>query len=142
LLQERDTDLKPSFIQPISLDEFKSREAVPFPDPLPIFSAAPSVLAIDTIQPSDAPKHTGEEVYVQGMVASVHATPKGVAFINLDEAYPHQIFTGFIPNLSAVGDEAWLNRLRGKTVRIHGRINIYHAIPEIRITSKYQVVSE
>jgi hypothetical protein len=107
-----------------------------------LFLAAQSVLAIDTIQPSDAPKHAGEEVDVEGIVASVHATPKGVAFINLNEAYPHQIFTGFIPNLSAVGDETWLNELKGKTVRIHGRINIYHAIPEIRITSKDQVVSE
>jgi hypothetical protein len=105
-------------------------------------SASPSVLAIDTIQPSDAPKHAGEEVYVEGVVASVHATPKGVAFINLDKAYPNQVFTGFIPNLSAIGDEAWLNGLNGKTVRIHGRINIYHTIPEIRITSKDQVISE
>jgi hypothetical protein len=104
------------------------------------FSAAPSVLAIDTIQPSDAWKHAGEEVYVEGVVASVHATPKGVAFINLNEAYPHQIFTGFIPNLSAVGDETWLDGLKGKTVRFHGRINMYHAIPEIRITSKDQVM--
>jgi hypothetical protein len=106
------------------------------------FSAAPSVLAINTIQPSDASKHAGEEVYVEGMVASVHATPKGVAFINLNEAYPHQIFTGFIPNLSAISDETWLNGLKGKTVRIHGRINIYHTNPEIRIISKDQVVSE
>jgi hypothetical protein len=103
------------------------------------FSAAQSVLAIDTIQPPDALKHAGEEVYVEGVVASVHATPKGVAFINLGEAYPHQIFTGFIPNLSAIADEAWLNGLKGKTVRIHGRINIYRTIPEIRILSKDQV---
>jgi hypothetical protein len=27
----------------------------------------------------------GEEVVVEGVVASVHATPKGVAFINLGE---------------------------------------------------------
>jgi hypothetical protein len=81
-------------------------------------------------------KHAGEEVYIEGVVASVHATPKGVAFINLGEAYPHQIFTGFIPNQSAVGDETWLNGLKGKS----GRINIYHAIPEIRIRSKDQVM--
>jgi hypothetical protein len=55
------------------------------------FSAAQSVLAIDTIQPPDALKHAGEEVYVEGVVASVYGTPKGVAFINLNEAYPHQI---------------------------------------------------
>jgi hypothetical protein len=103
------------------------------------FSAAPSVLAIDTIQPSDASKHAGEEVYVEGLVAGVHATPKGVAFINLGEAYPHQVFTGFIPNLSAVGDEAWLNGLKGKTIRIRGRVNIYHAVAEIRIVSKDQI---
>jgi hypothetical protein len=54
------------------------------------FSAAPSALAIDTIQPSDASKHAGEEAYVEGIVASVHATSKGVAFISLYEAYPRQ----------------------------------------------------
>jgi hypothetical protein len=107
-----------------------------------LFSMAPAMLAIDTIQPAEASKHAGEEVYVEGVVASVHATPKGTAFINLDKAYPNQVFTGFIQNLSAIGDEAWLNGLKGKTVRIHGRINIYHAIPEIRIISKDQVVSE
>jgi DNA/RNA endonuclease YhcR with UshA esterase domain len=107
-----------------------------------LFSMAPAMLAIDTIQPAEAPKHAGEEVYVEGVVASVHTTPKGTAFINLDKAYPNQVFTGFIQNLSAIGDEAWLNGLKGKTVRIHGRINIYHGIPEIRITSKDQVVSE
>jgi hypothetical protein len=97
------------------------------------------MLAIDTITPADASKHAGEEVYVEGVVASVHASPKNVAFINLGLAYPHQVFTGFIQNFSAVGDESWLNGLKGKTVRIHGRINIYHAIPEIRILSKDQV---
>jgi hypothetical protein len=102
------------------------------------FATARTVFAIDTIQPSDASKHAGEEVYVEGVVASVHATPKGVAFINLGEAYPHQIFTGFIPSLNAVGDETWLNGLKGKI----GRINIYHAIPEIRIISKDQVFLE
>ncbi len=107
-----------------------------------LISVAPAGLAIDTIKPTEAAQHAGEEVFVEGVVASVHATPKGVAFINLGEAYPKQIFTGFISNLSAIGDEAWLNGLKGKTVRIRGRINIYHAKPEIRITSKEQVTVE
>ncbi len=97
---------------------------------------------IPAIQPAEASKHAGEEVYLEGLVASVHASAKGAAFINLGEAYPHQVFTGFIQNLNAIGDEAWLNGLKGKTIRIRGRINIYHTIPEIRITSKDQVVSK
>jgi hypothetical protein len=142
LIATRSISPLPSLIDPISLREFKSRESVPFPDPLPIFLGCP-VSSRDRHNPAPGRlKHAGEEVYVEGVVASVHATPKGVAFINLGEAYPHQIFTGFIPNLSAIADEAWLNGLKGRTVRIHGRINIYHAIPEIRITSKDQVVSE
>jgi DNA/RNA endonuclease YhcR with UshA esterase domain len=107
-----------------------------------LFSVTPAAVAIDTIEPTEAAGHAGEEVIVEGVVASVHATPKGVAFINLGEAYPNQIFTGFISNLSAIGDEAWLNGLKGKTVRIHGRVNIYRAKPEIRITSKEQVTVE
>ncbi len=99
----------------------------------------PATLAIDTIKPSDAAKYAGQEVIVEGIVASVHATPKGVAFINLDKAYPNPIFTGFVQNLSAIGDESWLNGLKGKTVRIHGRINIYHAVAEIRMLSKDQI---
>jgi DNA/RNA endonuclease YhcR with UshA esterase domain len=106
------------------------------------FSVAPTVMAIDTIKPAEAAQHAGEEVIVEGVVAGVHATSKGIAFINLGEAYPNQIFTGFISNLSAIGDEAWLNSLKGKTVRIHGRVNIYHAKPEIRILSKDQVTVE
>src|SRR5258708_5820657 len=93
-----------------------------------LLSLAPATLAIDTIKPADASKYAGQEVIVEGIAASVHATQKGVAFINLGEAYPHQVFTGFIQNLDAIGGEAWLNGLKGKTVRIHGRINIYHAI--------------
>jgi hypothetical protein len=73
------------------------------------------------------------------VVASVHATPKGVAFINLGAAYPNEVFTGFISNMNAIGDEAWLNGLKGKTVRIHGRVNIYRTKAEIRITAKDQV---
>jgi hypothetical protein len=53
---------------------------------------APEVLAIDTIKPAEAAQHAGEEVFVEGVVASVHATPKGVAFINFGEAYPNQVF--------------------------------------------------
>jgi hypothetical protein len=104
-----------------------------------LFSMPPATLAIDIIKPTEAAQYAGQEVIVEGIVASVHATPKGVAFINLGGAYPHQIFTGFIQNLSAIGDESWLNELKGKTVRIHGRINIYHAIAEIRITAKDQI---
>jgi hypothetical protein len=81
----------------------------------------------------------GEEVVVEGVVASVYATPKGVAFINLGEAYLHQVFTGFISNLSAVSEESWLNASKGKTVLIHGRINIYYTAHEIRVISKDQV---
>src|ERR1700738_5104736 len=107
------------------------------------FSVAPATLAnaqtVAVIPANEAAKHNGEEVYVEGVVASVHATPKNVAFINLGEAYPHQVFTGFIQNLNAIGDEAWLNGLKGKTVRIHGRINIYHAVAEIRITARDQI---
>jgi hypothetical protein len=107
-----------------------------------LFLVAPAVLAIDAIKPTEAAHHAGDEVIVEGVVASVHATPKDVAFINLGEAYPNQIFTDFISNLSAIGDEAWLNGLKGKTVRIRGRVNIYHAKPEIRNTSKDQVTVE
>jgi hypothetical protein len=42
-----------------------------FPALCLFFSAVPPVLAMDTIQPTEAPKHAGEEVYVEGVVASV-----------------------------------------------------------------------
>jgi hypothetical protein len=76
------------------------------------------------------------------VVADVHATSKDIAFINLGEGYPGQLITAFIPILSAIGDKAWLDGLKGKTVRIRGGIDIYHDKPEIRITSKDQVTVE
>jgi hypothetical protein len=70
-----------------------------------LFWIAPAVLAVDTIQPAEASKRAGEEVYAGGFRCQRSCDAKAVAFIKLGEAYQRQVFTGFIQNLNAINEE-------------------------------------
>jgi hypothetical protein len=104
-----------------------------------LLSAVASVYAVDSIPATDASKHVGETVTVQGKVAETKTLKNGEAFLRIGAVYPHQLLTGYIASLRTVADEAWLNSFSGKTVSIHGRIEIYGGKPEIKITSRDQV---
>jgi hypothetical protein len=52
------------------------------------------------LKPRRLPNTPGERFSFEDVVAIVHTTAKGVPFINLGEAYPIQIFSGFISVLS------------------------------------------
>src|SRR5260370_17335454 len=62
---------------------------------------------VAVIPPAEASKHAGEQVYVEGAVASVHATQKSAAFINLGKPYPPHVSTGVIPNLGPIHTAPW-----------------------------------
>jgi hypothetical protein len=66
----------------------------------------------------------------------------GNVFINFGNKYPNQAFTGWIPSGTPLTSDSSLQLLQGKTVKITGVIELYHGKPEIRITSKDQIVSE
>jgi DNA/RNA endonuclease YhcR with UshA esterase domain len=106
-------------------------------------SAGPLLSAHETlINPTDAPTHVGQNVTVSGLVASVFVSKHGNAFINFGDKYPNQTFTGWIPAGTPLASDASLQLLQGKTVKITGRVELYHGKPEIKILSRDQLVSE
>jgi hypothetical protein len=64
-----------------------------------LFLSSLQILAQNTYTPEQAKSHIGEKATVCGVVASAHyaASSKGQpTFVNLDKAYPSQIFTVLI----------------------------------------------
>ena len=94
------------------------------------------------IDPTDAPTHVGQSVTVSGVVVAVFVSKRGNAFINFGDKYPNQTFTGWIPAGTPLASDASLQSLQGKTVQITGIIELYRGKPEIKITSRDQLVSE
>lgn len=89
---------------------------------------------------AEAKDHIGEHASVCGKVAGEHTatSSRGTpTFINLDAAYPNQIFTILIwgddrPNVGQLPQE-------GTKVCATGEIRDYHGVPEIVVRSKSQL---
>lgn len=94
------------------------------------------------IDPTDAPTHVGQNVTVSGLVVAVSVSKRGNAFINFGDKYPNQTFTGWIPAGTPLARDSSLQLLQGKTVKITGVIELYRGKPEIKITSRDQIVSK
>ena len=102
-----------------------------------------SLLAQTTavIADTDAAKHIGQKVTVEGIVVSVfHRGPN--AFIDFGGEYPHQTFTAWIPEDSELAGGSMLYGLEGKKIKVSGTIGLYKGKPEIKIMSKHQLVLE
>jgi DNA/RNA endonuclease YhcR with UshA esterase domain len=106
------------------------------------FSAAPLLPAHGSlIDPRDA-DYVGRSVTVSGVVVALFKSKRGNVFINFRGKYTNQTFTGWIPAGTPLASHPWLKTLHGKMVNITGVIELYHGTPEIRITSKDQIVPE
>jgi len=96
--------------------------------------------AAATLSAADAKNHIGEQATVCGQVAS-ERTATGSrgepTFINLDAAYPNQIFTILVwgENRESVGPLP----SDGERVCATGRIQEYRGVPEIVVKSKAQL---
>jgi len=90
----------------------------------------------------EAPTHIGQSVTVSGLVVVVFVNKYGNAFINFGDKYPNQTFTGLIPAGTPLASDSSLQELQGKTVKITGVIELNRGKPEMKITSKDQIVSE
>jgi hypothetical protein len=100
-------------------------------------SAGPLLSADEPrVDPHDAPNYIGQSVTVSRMVI-VFVSRNGNDFFYFGDKYPKRIFTGWIPG----GTHPWLELLQGKTAKITGVIELYHGKPEIKITSRDQIVS-
>jgi DNA/RNA endonuclease YhcR with UshA esterase domain len=106
----------------------------PFASPL----RAQTAVVIDT----QAAQYIGQNVTVEGVVTAVSTSQKGNAFINFGGVYPNQTFTGWIPTGTPLASYTSLQLLKGKKIKITGRIELYRGKPEIRVLSKSQIAEE
>jgi len=94
------------------------------------------------ISPMEAKDHVGEHATVCGTVASTRyaARSRGEpTFLNLDQAYPKQIFTIVIwgSDRSKFGDPT--EKYKDKRVCVTGRIALYQGVAEIVASDPSQI---
>lgn len=99
--------------------------------------------AQDTISPEDAAKFIGQQKTVCGKVASTHFAAKSKGqptFVNLDKAYPNQIFTVLIWGSDRGKFEKPPETLySGKEICVTGMIQSYQGRPEIVVKEPSQI---
>lgn len=94
---------------------------------------------------AEAKDHIGENGTVCGAAVSAQYVPTSggqPTFLNLDNAYPKQVFTIVIwgKNRSKFGapEDTW----RGKRICVSGRISAYEGVPEIIAEDPQQIKPE
>lgn len=104
------------------------REAIVF-----VLLCSALVNAQPSISASEAKNHVGESATVCGKVASAHyaMTSRGKpTFLNLDRAYPSQIFTVMIWGSDRPKFGAPEVTFNGRTICVTGEITLYRGSPE------------
>ena len=94
------------------------------------------------VSDTQAAQYIGQNVTVEGVVTAVSTSQKGNAFINFGGVYPNQTFTGWIPTGTPLACYTSLQLLKGKKIKITGRIELYRGKPAIRVLSKSQIAEE
>ena len=94
------------------------------------------------ISATDAKNHVGEKATVCGRVASARYAMKSSGsptFIDLDRAYPHQIFTIVIwgGDRQKFGDPQ--TSFSRKSVCVNGQITLYRGAPETTVHEPSQI---
>src|ERR1700730_18649997 len=91
---------------------------------------------------NEAAAPISEWATLEGVVAKVFTSKSGNTFLNIGATYPNQTFTGWISPASTVSKSPVLADIKGKKVKITGRIEMYKGEPEIRINSASQLEVE
>ena len=89
------------------------------------------------IPASEAKEHVNSEATVSGKVIELHKTAKLVQ-LNLDKPFPNQPFTVVIfgTKTNLFPD---LDKLKGKTIEVTGKITEYHEQPQIILATTNQL---
>jgi DNA/RNA endonuclease YhcR with UshA esterase domain len=98
--------------------------------------AAPAVAA--TIAASDAGKHLGEVVTVEGVVVDVQAAPNGMILFKLGGKSSGTAFTAVIFPKNAPAFDSIAGYV-GNEVAISGPVQLYQGKPEITLTNAGQI---
>lgn len=97
----------------------------------------------DVVKPSEAKDHVGERATVCGKVVSGHFAQKSKGqptFLNLDEAYPRQIFTIVIWGSDREKFGTPETKYENNRVCVTGKITTYRNEPEVTATNPDQIV--
>lgn len=99
----------------------------------------------DTIAASQAKNYIGKEVILKGRISSFRLASEGKStnLINIDRAYPDQIFTVVVSNQYLFDNKIDLNNAKGRFVVIKGTVSVYEKdpkkIPQIVNPSEFQI---
>jgi DNA/RNA endonuclease YhcR with UshA esterase domain len=89
------------------------------------------------IKAEEAKKHIGEEAVVSGTVAEVNRAASLVR-LNFEKPYPNNVFAAVIFNRNTNAFPE-VDKLKGKSVEVSGKVADYHGRPEIVVNSANQV---
>jgi DNA/RNA endonuclease YhcR with UshA esterase domain len=103
--------------------------------------AAP-IKAETAISDSEAAQHVGQTVSVEGTITKVFKSKNGNTFLNFGGDYPDVTFVVWIPQDAPEAADPSLTNLQGKKVKIVGTIQLYRGKPEIKVSTKEQIVVE
>src|ERR1700758_4479501 len=79
------------------------------------------------IPDTEAEKHIGQDVTVEGIVTAVTTSRKGNTFINFGGVYPNQTFTGWIPAGNRRPPDDSFSHRQGKRKKTTGKIGFNQA---------------
>ena len=113
---------------------------IPFKQPEPPVSKSQgSARDVRTISPSEAARHVGEEVVVQGQVSQIGSSERNhTLFVNFGGRYPNHVFTAviFSKNLQSFPEaRSW----EGKVIKVRGKVQVYRGKPGIVLERAEQV---
>jgi len=101
------------------------------------------VAQAETLIPdTEAAQHVGQAVAVEGTITRVFKSRNGNIFLNFGGAYPNITFVVWIPQDAPEAADPRLTDLQGKKVKIVGTIQLYRDKPEIKVSTKQQIVVE
>ena len=99
-------------------------------------------LADSVIPDSEAGQHVGQAVSIEGTVTKVFKSKNGNTFLNFGGNYPDVTFVVWIPQDAPEAADPGLASLEGKKVKISGTVQLYKGKPEIKVSTKEQIVVE
>lgn len=103
---------------------------------------AGTIRAETIIADAEALKHVGQNVTVEGTITKVFKSRSGNTFLNFGGNYPDVTFVVWIPQDAPETADPSLTSLQGKKVKIVGTIQLYRGKPEIKVSTKEQIVVE
>lgn len=97
-----------------------------------LFSISAVSFSQDTITSAKAQENIGKEVILKGKIASFKLASEGKStnYINIDKAYPDNIFTVVLSNKYLEEHQLDIINSKGKKIIVKGTISVYDKDPK------------